>query len=307
VAAAVPRARVRLNLLPPEIPAAKRARSLVPLCIILIVLSLAGTGVWCLQWQGASKKYQARLDEIKKDADKVDQLVGEIATEKGKVEPLRNIRDFLDQFETAGSKYADVVEALSHYIPASCSINTITINSNSVSFSTVAEDTEHLVKLLTNINRAAMPQEGGGTEPLWSDDAVSRGPLKPLFSGNITFSASLGGLTVADRVPFDATNPLAALSVSPGSMLTSTMPANGSALYQNGILWESPIPVSINATLAEPITVPTIAASAAAGGAGAAASPGAAGTTPGAAGSGSTGGGAAAGGTGGTGAAGASG
>lgn len=283
MAAAVPRPRVRLNLLPPEIPAAKRAKSLVPLCVVLVVASLAGTGVWCMSWKKAVADHTTALAEIQDKAKQVTDLEGQISTEKGKVQPLRDMVTFFDQFETQASRYADVVEAVSHYIPASCSFDSITVTSDSVSFQTVAEDTEQFVKLLTNVNRAAMPQKGGGTEPLWSDDAVSRGPLKPLFSGNITYSASLGGLTVAERAPFNATNPLAALSVSPGSMLPSRMPTGGSALYQNGILWEGPIPVSINATLAEPISVWMPTAAQAAADAGAAAAAPAAGAAPSAA------------------------
>jgi hypothetical protein len=95
-----------------------------------------------------------------------------------------------------------------------------------------------------------MPAEGGGAEPLWSDDPVSRGQLTHLFSGPIQMDATFGGLTVNETILPD-TDPQLAVS---GALSTAPMPGAGQVVYQNGLLWQGPIPVTISGQLANPIT-----------------------------------------------------
>ncbi|MBD3173902.1 MAG: hypothetical protein GF320_01875 [Armatimonadia bacterium] len=242
--------RVRVNLLPPEIPAARRAKKLIPVAIILILLSVGATGAWVFLWAGAVEKHEEQLTDAQSKADAVRALDSQRQEEEAKMEPLQEMIDFLDQFETHSAQYADVVEAVARYLPASCTIESINVSDSSVQFSTVVADTEELVKLLINMNRCAMPAEGGGVEPLWSDDPVSRGQLTSLFSGPIQMDATFGGLTVNETILPD-TDPQLAIS---GALSTSPMPGAGQVVYQNGLLWQGPIPVTISGQLASPIT-----------------------------------------------------
>ena len=215
--------RIRINLLPPEIPAARRAKKLIPVAIILILLSVLGTGGWVFMWMRGVTIHEDALADATQKADAVHALESRTSEEQAKVAPLQDMIAFLDQFETHSSKYADVVEAVARYLPASCTIESINVNDDSVQFSTVVGDTEELIKLLINMNRCAMPAEGGGSEPLWSDDAISRGPLTALFSGPIEMSANFGGLTVNETL-LPSTDPAQAISGALSS--TAPMPAH---------------------------------------------------------------------------------
>jgi Tfp pilus assembly protein PilN len=259
--------RIRINLLPPEIPAARRAKKLIPVAIILILLSVLGTGGWVFMWMRGVTIHEDALADATQKADAVHALESRTSEEQAKVAPLQDMIAFLDQFETHSSKYADVVEAVARYLPASCTIESINVNDDSVQFSTVVGDTEELIKLLINMNRCAMPAEGGGSEPLWSDDAVSRGPLTALFSGPIEMSANFGGLTVNETL-LPSTDPAQAISGALSS--TAPMPGAGEVVYENGLLWQGPIPVTITGTLANPISfeIPGAAAAADAAAAG---------------------------------------
>lgn len=259
--------RIRINLLPPEIPAARRAKKLIPVAIILILLSVLGTGGWVFMWMRGVTIHEDALADATQKADAVHALESRTSEEQAKVAPLQDMIAFLDQFETHSSKYADVVEAVARYLPASCTIESINVNDDSVQFSTVVGDTEELIKLLINMNRCAMPAEGGGSEPLWSDDAVSRGPLTALFSGPIEMSANFGGLTVSETL-LPSTDPAQAISGALSS--TAPMPGAGEVVYENGLLWQGPIPVTITGTLANPISfeIPGAAAAADAAAAG---------------------------------------
>jgi Tfp pilus assembly protein PilN len=259
--------RIRINLLPPEIPAARRAKKLIPVAIILILLSVLGTGGWVFMWMRGVTIHEDVLADATQKADAVHALESRTSEEQAKVAPLQDMIAFLDQFETHSSKYADVVEAVARYLPASCTIESINVNDDSVQFSTVVGDTEELIKLLINMNRCAMPAEGGGSEPLWSDDAVSRGPLTALFSGPIEMSANFGGLTVNETL-LPSTDPAQAISGALSS--TAPMPGAGEVVYENGLLWQGPIPVTITGTLANPISfeIPGAAAAADAAAAG---------------------------------------
>jgi hypothetical protein len=262
VASASARTRLRLNLLPPEIPAARRAKRLFPLCLVLILASGIGTLGWWAMWGKAVKDHTDKLADVKTKADAVTTLEGQITTEKGKQEPLKAIIKFLDGFETQASKYPDVVEALAHYVPDTCTLDRIEISGTTVTFSTVVEDTEALVRLCINLNRAAMPQKGGGTEPLWSDDAVSRGKVKPLFSGPIQVSGvTMNGMRLASNVYPEGDVASQLLSFGPRPSAAPTV-ATGDSVYQNGMIWQAPIPVTITATLAEPVgfELPQVAA-----------------------------------------------
>jgi Tfp pilus assembly protein PilN len=259
--------RIRINLLPPEIPAARRAKKLIPVAIILILLSVLGTGGWVFMWMRGVTIHEDALADATQKADAVHALESRTSEEQAKVAPLQDMIAFLDQFETHSSKYADVVEAVARYLPASCTIESINVNDDSVQFSTVVGDTEELIKLLINMNRCAMPAEGGGSEPLWSDDAISRGPLTALFSGPIEMSANFGGLTVNETL-LPSTDPAQAISGALSS--TAPMPGAGEVVYENGLLWQGPIPVTITGTLANPISfeIPGAAAAADAAAAG---------------------------------------
>jgi Tfp pilus assembly protein PilN len=259
--------RIRINLLPPEIPAARRAKKLIPVAIILILLSVLGTGGWVFMWMRGVTIHEDALADATQKADAVHALESRTSEEQAKVAPLQDMIAFLDQFETHSSKYADVVEAVARYLPASCTIESINVNDDSVQFSTVVGDTEELIKLLINMNRCAMPAEGGGSEPLWSDDAVSRGHLTALFSGPIEMSANFGGLTVNETL-LPSTDPAQAISGALSS--TAPMPGAGEVVYENGLLWQGPIPVTITGTLANPISfeIPGAAAAADAAAAG---------------------------------------
>lgn len=243
--------KMRINLLPPEIPAARRAKRLIPVAIILVLLSVVGTGGWVLLWMRGVSAHEEALADAKAKADEVHAIESRTAEEQAKVAPLQDMINYLDQFETHASQYADVIEAVARYLPASCTIESITVNDDSVEFSTVVADTEELIKLLINMNRCALPAEGGGSEPLWSDDAVSRGPLTPLLSGPIQMSASFGGFTVNETL-LPSTDPLQAISGELSG--TSLMPGAGEVVYQNGMLWQGAIPVTIRGQLAKPIS-----------------------------------------------------
>lgn len=273
MASASARARLRLNLLPPEIPAARRAKRLFPLCLVLILASGLGTLAWWWMWGKAVNDHNEKLNAVKSKADEVTALEGKITEEKGKQEPLKAIIAFLDGFETQASRYSDVVEALSHYVPDTCTLDQISIDAagSTVTFSTVVEDTEALVRLCINLNRAAMPQKGGGTEPLWSDDPLSRGKVKPLFAGPIQVSGvSMNGMRFANSVYPEGDVASQLLSFGPSPSAAPTVAA-GDSVYQNGMIWQAPIPVTITATLAEPVgfQLPQVAAPAADASAGA--------------------------------------
>ncbi len=262
MASASAHAKLRLNLLPPEIPAARRAKRLFPLCIILILASVGGSLFWMLAWSNAAKTRQDELSKAQAAAQKVTELEQEITAEQAKRAPLQAIVQFLDDFETHSAKYADVVEALAHYVPDTCTLDRISITGSSVSFSTVVEDTESLIRLVINLNRAGMPAEGGGTEPLWSDDAVSRGKLKPLFAGPISVSGVnvSGGTFETDVYP---EGDLRAQLMSFGPTPTGVPSVSpGGSVYRHGVVWQAPIPVTITATLAEPVGLELPAAAA---------------------------------------------
>jgi len=126
-----------------------------------------------------------------------------------------------------------------------------------------------------------MPARGGGTEPLWSDDPVSRGPLKRLFAGPIQVSGvALNGMRYTGDVYPEGDVAAQLLSFGPAPSAAPTL-SPGDSVYQNGMVWQAPIPVTITATLAEPIALdipqPAAAPDAAAGGAVGGAPPGAAG------------------------------
>lgn len=265
MASAAHRPRIRLNLLPPEIPAAQRARRLLPLCVIMIVLCAVASLYWMATWKKAVDQRATALAEAEAAARVVTDLQTQTQTEKSAQEPLRAVIRFLDGFETYPSRYADVVEAIARYVPDTCTLDRIQVTSNSVTFSTVVEDTESLVKLIINLNRCAMPARGGGTEPLWSDDPVSRGALKRLFSGPIQVSGvTLNGMRYAGDVFPEGDVAAQLLSFGPAPSAAPTLNP-GDSVYQNGMVWQAPIPVTITATLAEPITLDVPQAPAAAG------------------------------------------
>ncbi len=208
MAGAPPRARVRLNLLPPEIPAARRAKRLLPLCIIPILGAVILSLLWMAMWKKAVKDHTDAKDALSAIAAEVDKLDQDIAAEQQKQEPLRAILAFLDGVEVHTSPSADVIEAVARYIPDTCTIDGITVTESTVSFNTVVEDTEALILLIANLNRCAMPMEGGGTEPLWTADTVSAGDLKPRFrSPGPVVGNGLQGLRLEEPCPSPRSRP----------------------------------------------------------------------------------------------------
>lgn len=236
-----PRQRIRLNLLPPEIPAARRAKRLLPFAGVLIIVSVLGSLLWLLVISRAVAAHEQMRDEVKAEADKISAIEAEISGIKSREAPLQETKRFVTQFDTHSARYADVAEAISHYIPDRCTIDALAISGGggtwTVSFTTVVEDREALTRFMANFVRCAIPekglaeQSGSGTEPLWNDDSGSRGALKPLFApGSVTYDIQAG--------------PAFSTAVRPEDNLTG---------LPEDLTWVEPIIVTVRGTLAEPL------------------------------------------------------
>lgn len=267
---------LRIDLLPPGIRQARRARKLIPFAAGAVVLTAVAVflyaGTLAPQKKAAEDRAAKAQAKVQEQQQEINKIKDEAQQALAEVDPALRVARFCRQFETFNSQWPDIIEAVARYTWNEATLSSISVSSNSVTVSTTVRDTEALARFLFNFERCRMPAEGGGTEPLWSSDSVSVKDLKPTFSGPIQVSTSLGGASIEGTgggrgagagMPGPAGAP--GMPGAPPGLGAAAGGGGGAVQYRGGLLYIPQISVTVTATLAKPISLEPLAQAAAAG------------------------------------------
>ena len=183
---------LKIDLLPAGVREARRAKKWLFLPVVTVLAAVIV--VFLLIGRAASERNAAQAEFDKWDAERtrVQQIENEMNAILAEIQPYVTLAQFCKQFEQKNPVWADVVEAVARYVMADVQISSINVTNSTVAISGQVPDLETLTRFVMNFQRCRMPAEGGGTEPLWSDDAVSRGVLVPVFA-RVDVNADVGG------------------------------------------------------------------------------------------------------------------
>jgi len=290
---------LRINLLPRTYAIARRNTALFVLVLAVVVASIFG---W-LAVVGALKvqdnAVQADIAKVKPDADRYTQLTGDAQAASSRVQPLQDKLDFIAAADTSGGQFFDRFYAINEFIAGTAQVTSFTINPpTSVSFMVTMPAADYprfmlnMIRCphLTGISISGVTQPGTAILPGTAGQAAggggggAMGPGAGMGPGAMGAAGGGPGAMMPGGGGGGAMMPGGGGAMGPGAGAMGPgagamgpgagamgpgagagMPTGGAggAAVPGGTAGRGIITVSVNATLVDPIVMPTLPSSAA--------------------------------------------